>query len=399
MSLGYDDEILAEPYQIGVVTPVADGFVSGSSHFLMRWADYKSDHRLDLVANVGGVVYGEKVDGGDREISAGAAYRRRILAPVALDVSGYGAWFRRDEQSSGEPVFDQDLYTIDARLSWALGKKWVASAGGRYDWSRYPGRQYALTSDPEELEAEKQNQWGALLTFGRRFGSRNHLNLELLYRQVDSNVSWSEYYGPTALVRGRFTLPLALTVTPIVAYSHRFFDTFDTDTTNVDTRRDDSWQYGINVTRPVSQRVSVFVDGSFLYQLSNISAFQFDEARISAGFAFGLVSTRQGPSVLTQPPARQLAPELRPDGVHFRFRAVGARTVSVVGDWNGWNADRNPLRGPFKGGVWEATLPLKPGIWRYAFVVDGIWQAPPDAPRTESDGFGGVRGVLEVGGP
>jgi hypothetical protein len=399
MGLGYDDQILAEPYQIGVVSPVSDGFVSGSSHFLLRLADYKSDHRLDVAANVGGVMYGQKVEGGDTELSAGAAYRRRILPPLALDVSGYGAWFRRDEQAGGEPVFDQDLYTTDARLSWALGKRWVVAGGGRYDWARYPGRQYAPTSEPGEFEPEKQDQWGILLTCGRRFGSRNHVNLELLYRQLGSNVGLSEYYGPTALVRGRLSFPLALNVSPYVSYSHRSFDNYYTDSTNVDTRWDDSWQYGLNVVRPVSDRISVFVDGSFLQQLSNVSDFQFNEARISVGFAFQLVSAREGPAVLAQPPARRLAPEASREGVRFRYRAPEAKAVSVVGDWNGWSADRNPLRGPFKGGVWEVTVPLKPGIWRYAFVVDGLWQAPPEAPRTESDGFGGVRGVLDVAAP
>jgi hypothetical protein len=209
----------------------------------------------------------------------------------------------------------------------------------------------------------------------------------------------SEYYGPTALVRGRLSFPLALNVSPYVSYSHRSFDNYYTDSTNVDTRWDDSWQYGLNVVRPVSDRISVFVDGSFLQQLSNVSDFQFNEARISVGFAFQLVSAREGPAVLAQPPARRLAPEASREGVRFRYRAPEAKAVSVVGDWNGWSADRNPLRGPFKGGVWEVTVPLKPGIWRYAFVVDGLWQAPPEAPRTESDGFGGVRGVLDVAAP
>jgi AMP-activated protein kinase-like protein len=397
LGAGYDDQILADPLQIGVVSPVADEFFSGSSHFLMRLADYKSDHRFDVLANVGGVVYGERVEGGDTEISAALAYRRRILPPLALDVSGSGAWFRRDEQAGGAPVFDQDLYTTDARLSWALGKKWLATAGGRYDWARYPGRKYAPTSDPQTFDAEEQKQWGAVLAAGRRLGTRGRLNLELQFRHLDSNIASSEYHGPTALVRGRFHLPLELTVTPVIAYTHRSFDSYQADTLGLDTRWDDSWQYGINLGRPVSSRLSLFVDGSFLHQLSNVSDFQFDEARVSAGFAFQIVSSIQSAPVLNPPPTRKLAPDIHPDGVRFRFRAPEARSVSVVGDWNGWSKDRNPLRGPFKGGVWEATVPLKPGIWRYAFVVDGVWQPPPDAPRTEGDGFGGIRGVLDVG--
>ena len=381
MALGHDNQILAD-YQLGVVSPVADGFMSGSSHFLVRFADYKSDHRLDLAANVAEVRYGDKVEGGDTELGATAAYRHRLLAPLALDVVGSGSWFRRDEQAGAKPVFDQDLYSGDARLSWALAKQWVLTGGGRYDWARYPGRE------------EEQSQETLILSGGRRLGQRNHVTLELLYRWLDSDVPESEYEGPTSLIRGRFNLPLSLTLTPILAYGHRSFQNYPTK-----ERWDDSWQYGFGVGRPVSSRVSVFMDGSFLHQLSNVADFQFDEARISAGFAFQLVSTHPGSTVLTRTPARRLAPEISKDGVRFRYRTPKARSVSLVGDWNGWSVERNPLRGPFKGGVWEITVPLKPGIWRYAFVVDGVWQAPLEAPRTEDDGFGGVRGVLEVPEP
>ena len=367
--------------------------MSGSTHFLMRLSDAKSDHRLDLAANGAAVVYGEKVEGGDTELGVSAAYRHRLLPPLALDLSGAGNWFRRDEQASGAPVFDQDLYSVNARLGWAMGKKWVISGGGRYDWAQYPGREYAPQKFPE-----KQNQVSALVSCARRLGARDHLNLELFYRKLDSNDPRSDYYGPTALIRGRFSLPVSMTLAPFVAYSHRSFDSFPSPD-SADTRWDDSWQYGISVGRPLSSRTSVFAEGSFLHQLSNVPDFQFNETRVSAGFSFQLVSTHQAPTVLSRPPTRKLAPQVRPDGVHFRFQAPQAHTVSVVGDWNGWTVDRNPLRGPMKGGVWEVTLPLKPGIWRYAFVVDGVWQAPPDAPRTESDGFGGLRGVLEVDGP
>ena len=361
----------------------------------MRMADYKSDHRLDLSANVGGVVYGQKVEGGDTEIGVGTAYRHRLLAPLALDISGSGNWFRRDEQANGAPVFDQDLYSASASLGWGLGKKWVVTGGGRFDWAQYPGREYAPQKFPE-----KQNQSSVLVSCARRLGARDHLNFEFFYRQIDSNVPTSEYYGPTVLFRGRFSVPLSMTLAPFLVYTHRSFDNYYTSTdSTADTRWDDSWQYGINVGRPLSSRASVFVDGSFLHQLSNVSDFQFNEARVSAGFTFQLVSTRQATTVLSQPPSRKLAPEVTSGGVRFKFRAPEARAVSVVGDWNGWNAERNPLRGPLKGGIWEATLPLKPGIWRYTFVVDGVWQAPPDAPRTESDGFGGLRGVIEVAGP
>jgi 1,4-alpha-glucan branching enzyme len=45
-------------------------------------------------------------------------------------------------------------------------------------------------------------------------------------------------------------------------------------------------------------------------------------------------------------------------GVHFAVWAPNASEVSVVGDWNGWNADSNRLapRGDHSG-IWEGTVP------------------------------------------
>jgi len=42
-------------------------------------------------------------------------------------------------------------------------------------------------------------------------------------------------------------------------------------------------------------------------------------------------------------------------GVHFSVWAPGARAVSVVGDFNGWNEGRSPLR-PNGSGVWEGFV-------------------------------------------
>ena len=45
-------------------------------------------------------------------------------------------------------------------------------------------------------------------------------------------------------------------------------------------------------------------------------------------------------------------------GVHFAVWAPNAADVSVIGDWNGWNADRHRLapRGDHSG-IWEGTVP------------------------------------------
>ncbi|MDH5641763.1 MAG: isoamylase early set domain-containing protein [Nitrospira sp.] len=73
-----------------------------------------------------------------------------------------------------------------------------------------------------------------------------------------------------------------------------------------------------------------------------------------------------------------------------------ARSVSVAGDFNGWNPERTSLERS-DGGVWTVTLPLKPGRYEYMFVIDGTeWIADPLAPEDTGDGFGSKNAVLDV---
>jgi hypothetical protein len=56
-----------------------------------------------------------------------------------------------------------------------------------------------------------------------------------------------------------------------------------------------------------------------------------------------------------------------------------------------------PLRAD--GAVWSAVVPLPPGRYRYAFLVDGSqWLADPTAPRAFDDEFGTPSSVVTVGG-
>jgi 1,4-alpha-glucan branching enzyme len=63
--------------------------------------------------------------------------------------------------------------------------------------------------------------------------------------------------------------------------------------------------------------------------------------------------------------------------IYFRLDAPDASQVSVVGDFNGWDPDRNPLTRNVND-VWEEQLPLPPGRYGYAFVVDGRRQPDPN---------------------
>jgi len=85
----------------------------------------------------------------------------------------------------------------------------------------------------------------------------------------------------------------------------------------------------------------------------------------------------------------------------FQFVLVApqAASVSLVGDFNDWDPTRSPMQTAQGGGIWATTLPLAPGRYRYAFLVNGVeWRADPGAPRARDDEFGTPSSVITVGG-
>lgn len=84
--------------------------------------------------------------------------------------------------------------------------------------------------------------------------------------------------------------------------------------------------------------------------------------------------------------------------ITFLLVAPEARTVALAGDFDGWDAARLPLRREASG-LWTVDVPLAPGRYQYAFVVDGRrFVADPAAPRAVGDDFGQPTSVLTVAG-
>ena len=84
--------------------------------------------------------------------------------------------------------------------------------------------------------------------------------------------------------------------------------------------------------------------------------------------------------------------------VRFTLVAPSATTVSIVGDFNGWNDGSLPLRRSADGRTWEIEVPLAPGRYTYAFVVDGQLARDPSAPRAGGEDFGTPSSVVMVRG-
>ncbi len=74
-------------------------------------------------------------------------------------------------------------------------------------------------------------------------------------------------------------------------------------------------------------------------------------------------------------------------GTHFAVWAPNARAVSVLGDWNHWQAGASPLQARDQSGIWEGMLPVGHGT-PYKYAITGetgetFDKADPFATRAE----------------
>lgn len=72
-----------------------------------------------------------------------------------------------------------------------------------------------------------------------------------------------------------------------------------------------------------------------------------------------------------------------------------AQSVYVVGDFNNWTV-RDDSRLKKSNGVWKADLKLKPGNYKYRFIIDGSWQHDPSNPEVEKNPYGELDSILQV---
>jgi 1,4-alpha-glucan branching enzyme len=84
-----------------------------------------------------------------------------------------------------------------------------------------------------------------------------------------------------------------------------------------------------------------------------------------------------------------LGAHLHQDGVSFAVWAPNARSVSVVGDWNGWDPEKDRLRPQASSGVWACVAAAAAAGHRYKFAVEGadgrrVLKSDPFAFATEA---------------
>ncbi len=77
---------------------------------------------------------------------------------------------------------------------------------------------------------------------------------------------------------------------------------------------------------------------------------------------------------------------------------TAASAVAIVGDFNGWDDTKTPMARRGTAGTWSVRVPLSPGRYSYAFVVDGRqWLVDTRAPQVPDAGFGPANAVVVDG--
>ena len=82
--------------------------------------------------------------------------------------------------------------------------------------------------------------------------------------------------------------------------------------------------------------------------------------------------------------------------VRFVFKADPGSRVYVVGSFNRWDPEKNPLAGPDELGNYSITLLLPEGHYEYLFVIDGSWRPDPMNPHRVDNQYGASNSVIDV---
>jgi len=74
----------------------------------------------------------------------------------------------------------------------------------------------------------------------------------------------------------------------------------------------------------------------------------------------------------------------------FSFLAPDAKEVHIIGDFNNWKMDEFSRLERMPHGIWEKRIALRPGDYKYKFIVDGIWRRDPAGIKASTDNYGEI---------
>lgn len=98
--------------------------------------------------------------------------------------------------------------------------------------------------------------------------------------------------------------------------------------------------------------------------------------------------------------AADVGDEALPIPHQFVLENARAHRVSVVGDFNGWNASKTPMVHTPGGTSWSAIVPIMPGRHIYGFMIDdSVFTLDPRAFKSRDVDLGTEGSVVIVGRP
>lgn len=91
-------------------------------------------------------------------------------------------------------------------------------------------------------------------------------------------------------------------------------------------------------------------------------------------------------------------PLKKPEGreVVFTLEAEENDSVQIAGDFNHWMPEELQLTYSQGTSLWQKTIPLRPGLYQYKYLVNGDWIADPANDETVDDLFGGINSIINI---
>jgi hypothetical protein len=157
---------------------------------------------------------------------------------------------------------------------------------------------------------------------------------------------------------------------------------------------------------PRPSRWRLLLNAWRLPSLSGLGAIGVAATALVVGFVSrGSLSDREAPAPIAANGAEvpvtlaantAAAGEMAAVPTQFVLDQRSARRVSIVGEFNGWDASKTPLT-RLESGLWTVTIPLTPGRHVYAFVLDDtLVTADPRAPKVRDADYGREGSVVMV---
>ena len=430
LSSGHDSEVWADD-GFGALRPSAAEFVTLEAEGGVKWPGRaRSRVRGSVLGSAFVSTYTGEGPPLDFGASGAGSIGRTLSSRQTLQLRSSAGLFRREEAA----IFDSDEGAV--ALSWIYRTSSVGfAATAEHQWISYGARSLELGSDDHQSDRHLDILGSAVLPLS----PRSWLELTLGLHRVESNDPTVRNDGPRLLVAGQHRLWDRTDLRVYGAWGRRAYDDYAVFDLTVDPaidtgeeRRDSYLRFGLALSHAASTRFGVELETAAVHQASNVSALEFDQIRVRVGLVanFGRKSEALDPSAqirsreilrrvlenafdaedgasttrhdrsATGNPSRPHGwrPVIVTGGVRFLHPAQGASTVHVVGTFNQWDPEATALSDDDGDGRWECVVPLAEGVYSYAFVVDGVWTTPLDAPRYDSDGFGGRNGVLDLRG-